>query len=112
MAGAHDLGEAGDADARHLTLLPPSFDVFAQIVVAQLLEGHVHGLRVVTAVVDPASRDVYGKLFGWMKLFMRNSAWSRPSSIAALVTRAFDEIARLRDSERAPVRNAARPLLV
>src|SRR5207248_1303559 len=111
VPGAHHLGEAGDADAGHLALLPARLDVLAKLVVAQLLQGDVHGLRIVPAVIHPASRRRIRELLGLDEVLHPELRLVDPELDGRVRHQALDQIAGLGDSERAAVCDAARRLV-
>src|SRR6516225_11192033 len=61
-AGAHDLGEARDANSHKLASFAPLDLLLAQRSVTDLLHGLTQGPAVVTAVVLPPQHGLVGKL--------------------------------------------------
>src|ERR1700730_7921070 len=105
MSRTHDLGEAGDADARHLALLPAGFDILLQLVITELLEGHVHGLGVVATVVDPACRRRVGELLRLDEVLLPELRLVETELEGGVGDQTLDQVAGLGDAERASIRH-------
>src|SRR5712691_5912327 len=99
MSRAHDLGEAGDADAGHLALLPPRLHILAELVVAELVEGYVHGSRIIAAVVDPAGRRRIRELLRLDEVVHAELGLVEAKLEGRVRYKPFDEVARLGDAE-------------
>src|SRR5712692_5541225 len=111
MARADHFGEARDAYARDLTLLAPLLDVLAQLVVPKLVEGDVHRLVVVAAVVHPAGGRVIRELVLADEVLLAELGLVHADLDRGVGDQTLDEVARLCDPERASVRDAARRLV-
>src|ERR1700757_555425 len=107
MARAYHLGEARDADAGDLPLLASLLDVLAQLGVAELVEGDVHRLVVVAAVVDPAGGRVIRELLLANEVLLAELGLVHADLDRGVGDQALDGVARLGDAERAAIRNAA-----
>src|SRR6266852_6113454 len=111
MSCADHFGEARDSYPCDLTLLAPLLDVLAQLVVAELVEGDVHRLVVVAAVVHPAGGRVIRELFLADEVLLSELGLVHAYLDRGVGDQALDEVARLGDAERTSIRDAARRLV-
>src|SRR5216683_3287211 len=106
-SGADDLGEARDADAGDFSLLSARLDVFLELGVPELIEGDVHRLFVLAAVIDPARCRVVRKLLGLDEVLLPELGLVDAQLEGCVRDQALDQVARLGNSERAAIRHAA-----
>ena len=107
VAGAHDFGEAGDADADQPTLLARLRLLLAQVLVADGVERLAQCGRIVTGVVDEAGCGGVGELLGLDEVAHAQVSRVDAELVRRVLHQSLDQVRRLGDPERASVGHAA-----
>ena len=110
-AGAHDLGEARDADAHQLSSLTLLGLLAPQIGVADRVHGLAQGACVVAAVVLPAERRLVGELLRLDEVLHAELGGIHAELVGHDVHHALDRVHGLGHAEGAAVGDAARRLV-
>ena len=108
---ADRFGEVRDPDAHELALGARRRLLLAQVVVADLVERLAQRGRVVAGVVHEPGRRRVRELLGLDEVLEPHLGRVDAELVRRRLHQSFDEVRRLGDAERAPVRDAARRLV-
>jgi hypothetical protein len=112
VAGADDLGEAGEADPDQPALLERLGLLLAELVVAELAQRELERLGVVARVVDETRRRLVGELLRLDEVLPPQLGRVDAELVRRVLDEALDQVRRLGDAERAAVGDPARALFV